>query len=183
MKKIILFTIFSLFLTSCVSIKQLDYTNNSTAFDKANQELYLKLLNDINIKYVYLTDINDFDKYLQHLNTLSEISYNYIKHSEKLTEENIEIEIDLQEKIIKTLKDLDISKELFSSTESYAAAKKFVKDYLIKLIEARLNYLELAINNLKTKSIDNTSNMSLIDLATIPNLNALGENLKTQYLK
>ena len=106
MKKILLFLISTLLLTSCVSIKQIDYTNNSTVLDKSNQELYLKLLNDINIKYVYLEDIPEFDNYLQHLNTLSEISYTYIKDSEELTEESIEVEIDLQKKIIKALKDL-----------------------------------------------------------------------------
>lgn len=182
MKKIFMFFISVFLLASCVSIKQIDYTNNSTVLDKSNQELYKKLLNDINIKYVYINNLTDFDEYLQHLNTLSEISYTYIKNSEKLTEENIEVEIDLQKKIIKTLKNLSFSKEIFSSEESYLAAKDFISDYLIKLIETRLNYLELAINNLKTKSITDSSNMSLIDIATIPNLEATGQKLREKYL-
>lgn len=182
MKKIFLFFISVFLLTSCVSIKQIDYTNNSTVLDRANQELYQKLLNDINIKYVYINTITDFDEYLQHLNTLSEISYTYIKNSEKLTEENIEVEINLQEKIIKTLKELSISKEMFSSEESYKAAQDFISDYLIELVKTRLSYLELALNNLTTKSISDSSNMSLIDLATIPNLEATGKNLREKYL-
>ena len=182
MRKILLFSILCLILTSCVQVTTLDYTNNSTSFDKANQELYLKLLNDINVKYVYLNTITDFDEYLQHLNSLSEISYNYIKDFENLTEETIDIEIDLQKKIIKTLKDLSIDKKLFSSTEAYQAAKSFVSDYMIKLVETRLNYFELSKNNLKNRSIDDSSNMSLIDVATIPNLHAVGENLRNQYL-
>lgn len=182
MKKIFLFFISAFLLTSCVSLKQIDYTNNSTVLDKSNQELYQKLLNDINIKYVYINNLTDFDEYLQHLNTLSEISYTYIKNSEKLTEENIEVEIDLQKKIIKTLEELSISKEIFSSEENYLAAKEFIADYLIKLVETRLNYLELAINNLKIKSITDSSNMSLIDIATIPNLEATGKNLREKYL-
>ena len=182
MKKIFIFFISTFLLTSCVSVKQINYTNNSTVLDRANQELYQKLLNDINIKYVYINNITDFDEYLQHLNTLSEISYTYIKNSEKLTEENIEVEIDLQEKIIKTLKELSISKEIFSSEASYKAGQDFISDYLIKLIEARLNYLELTMNNLTTKSISDSSNMSLIDLATIPNLEATGKNLREKYL-
>ena len=90
MKKIFLFFISICLLSSCVSIKQIDYTNNSTVLDRANQELYQKLLNDINIKYVYINNITDFDEYLKHLNTLSEISYTYIKNSDKLTEEIID---------------------------------------------------------------------------------------------
>lgn len=183
MKKILLFLFTTVLLTSCVSIKQLDYTNNSTVLDKSNQELYLKLLNDINIKYVVLNDINDFDEYLQHLNTLSEISYTYIKNSEKLTEETIDVEIDLQEKIIKVLKDLSIPKEMFSSDESYQAAKDFIHSYLIKLVETRLNYLELTLTSLENASITENSNRSLIDLATIPNLEATGKSLREQYLK
>ena len=182
MKKILLFFLSIFLLTSCVSIKQIDYTNNSTVLDKANQELYQKLLNDINIKYVYINNITDFDEYLQHLNTLSEISYTYIKNSEKLTEESIEVEIDLQKKIINTLEELYVSKKIFSSEESYKASKDFISDYLVKLIETRLNYLELAINNLTSKSINDSSNMSLIDTASIPNLEAIGHNLREKYL-
>ena len=182
MKKIFLFFISVFLLTSCVSIKQINYTNNSTVLDKSNQELYQKLLNDINIKYVYINNLTDFDEYLQHLNTLSEISYTYIKNSEKLTEENIVVEIDLQKKIIKTLKELSISKEISSSEENYVAAKDFISDYLIKLIETRLNYMELAINNLTNRSITDSSSMSLIDIATIPNLEAVGQNLREKYL-
>jgi hypothetical protein len=183
MRKILLFSILCLvLLTSCVQVRTLDYTNNSTSFDKANQELYLKLLNDINIKYVYLTTITDFDEYLTHLNSLSEISYNYIKDFENLTEESIDIEIDLQKKIIKTLKNLSIDKKLFSSTKSYQAAEKFISNYMIKLVETRLDYFELTKNNLKNPSINNSSKMSLIDVATIPNLYSTGENLRNQYL-
>ena len=182
MKKILLFFLSVFLLASCVSVKQIDYTNNSTVLDRANQELYQKLLNDITVKYVYITTIKDFDEYLQHLNTLSEISYIYIKDSEELTEESIEVEIDLQKKIIKTLKDLSVSKEIFSSEESYLAAKDFISDYLIKLIETRLNYLELYFNNLSSRSIADSSSMSLIDIATIPNLEATGKNLREKYL-
>ena len=182
MKKIFIFFISTFLLTSCVSVKQINYTNNSTVLDRANQELYQKLLNDINIKYVYINNITDFDEYLQHLNTLSEISYTYIKNSEKLTEENIVVEIDLQKKIIKTLKDLSVSKEMFSSEESFLAAKDFISDYLIKLIDARISYLELAIDNLTNTSIADSSSMSLIDMATIPNLEATGKNLREKYL-
>lgn len=182
MKKILLFFLSVFLLTSCVSVKQIDYTNNSTVLDRANQELYQKLLNDITVKYVYITTIKDFDEYLQHLNTLSEISYIYIKDSEELTEESIEVEIDLQKKIIKALKDLSVSKEIFSSEESYLAAKDFISDYLIKLIETRLNYLELSFNNLSSRSIADSSSMSLIDIATIPNLEATGKNLREKYL-
>jgi len=182
MKKIFIFFISTFLLTSCVSVKQINYTNNSTVLDRANQELYQKLLNDINIKYVYINNITDFDEYLQHLNTLSEISYTYIKNSEKLTEENIVVEIDLQKKIIKTLKDLSVSKEMFSSEESFLAAKDFISDYLIKLIDARISYLELAIDNLTNTSIADSSSMSLIDMATIPNLEAKGKNLREKYL-
>lgn len=182
MKKIFLFFIVAFLLTSCVSIKQIDYTNNSTVLDKSNQELYQKLLNDINIKYVYINNLTDFDEYLQHLNTLSEISYTYIKNSEKLTEESIEVEIDLQKKIIKTLKNLSISKEMFSSEESFLAAKDFISDYLIKLIDTRINYLELAIDNLNNTSTRDSSSMSLIDIATIPNLEATGQKLREKFL-
>lgn len=183
MKKILLFFIFSFLLTSCISIKQIDYTNNSTVLDKSNQELYPKLLNDINLKYVYLKDINDFDTYLKHLDTLSEISCTYIKDSEKLTEEIIDIEIDLQKKIIKTLKDLSIPEDIFASKEAYQAGNDYITEYLIKLVEARLDYLQLTSNNLSNTSITRNDNCSLIDLATIPNLNAIGQNLRTKYLK
>jgi len=183
MKKILLVLIFSLLLTSCVSIKQIDYTNNSTVLDKSNQELYLKLLNDINVKYVYLQNVTDFDNYMQHLNTLSEISYTYIKNSNELTEEIINIEINLQEKIIKTLKDLEMSPEIFSDEQSYQAAKDFISEYLIKLIETRLEYLELTIECIKNISISEKSSKSLIDLATIPNLEAIGKDLRAKYLE
>ena len=183
MKKIFLFLISTFLLTSCVSIKQINYTNNSTVLEKANQELYLKLLNDINIKYVYLNNTTDFDEYMKHLNTLSEISYTYIKNSEKLTEENIDIEIDLQEKIIKTLKELNISKKIFASEQSYQAAKDFISKYLIKLLETRLAYLELTRSSLENESIADISNMSLIDAASIPNLETIGQDLRAKYLK
>jgi hypothetical protein len=182
MKKISLFLLSIFLLTSCVTIKQIDYTSNSTAFNKSNQELYLKLLNDINVKYVYLTNITEFDEYLQHLNILSETSYNYIKDFENLTEENIDVEIDLQEKIIKTLKELSIDEKLFSSSQNYQAAKKFITEYLIKLVETRLDHLQLIKQNLTTPSIDTSSNISLIELATIPNLESIGENLRSLYL-
>lgn len=183
MKKILLFLISTFLLTSCVSIKQIDYTNNSTVLDKSNQELYLKLLNDINIKYVYLQNVTDFDNYMQHLNTLSGISYTYIKNSEKLTEETISIEIDLQKKIIKTLKNLTIPPEIFSSEQSHQAAKDFISEYFIKLLEARLEYLELTIENLNNTSTVENSSRSLIDLATIPNLETVGQNLRAKYLE
>lgn len=183
MKKICLFFLSIFLLTSCVSIKQIDYTNNSTVLDKANQELYLKLLNDINIEYVLLNNVNDFDEYLQHLNKLSEISYTYIKDSDNLTEENIGIEIDLHKKIIKTLKELSISKEIFSSEASYHAAENFISKYLIKLIQTRLDYLTLTLDNLTTVDITKDSTKSLIDLATIPNLEAIGKELREKYLK
>lgn len=183
MRKILLFIISCLVLTSCVSVTTLDYTDNSTVLDRANQELYLKLLNDIKVKYVYLTNITEFDEYMCHLNSLSETSYNYIKDFKNLTEETIDIEIDLQNKIIKTLKDFSADSNLFSSAESYKAANEFISDYMIKLIETRVSYFELAKSDLKNPSVENTSNMSLIDVATIPNLLATGENLRNQYLK
>jgi hypothetical protein len=100
-----------------------------------------------------------------------------------LTEENIEIEIDLQEKIIKTLKNLSIPEEIFSSLDSYQAAKDFVNSYAIKTVEARLDYLKLTLETLKNPSISDSSKSSLIDIATIPNLEATGKKLRELYLK
>ena len=182
MKKLFLFTFICAILTSCVSLNHINYSNNSTSFDKSNQEIYLKLLNDIKIKYVYIKNVTDFDEYLTHLNTLSEISYNYIKDSEKISEENISIEIDLQEKIIKTLKDFSVDKKIFDDENSYIAGKEFISEYLIKLIETRLTYLELTLNNLENNSISSESNKKLIDSATIPNIESKRESLRNSYL-
>lgn len=182
MKKIFLTTFLCILLTSCISITQIDYSNHSTSFKKSNQEVYLKLLNDIKIKYSYITNINEFDEYLTHLNSLSEISYKYIKDSEKLTEEIIEIEIDLQEKIIKTLKEFSLDKTIFVSESAYNAGEEFISKYLLKVIEARLDYLKLALTNLGNTSISARSTRELIDTATIPSLEASKENLRQQYL-
>lgn len=182
MKKIFLFTFFCILLTSCVSIDHINYSDDSTSFDKSNQDIYLNLLNDINIKYVYIKNISEFDEYLTHLNTLSEISYKYIKDSEKITEENISNEIDLQKKIIKTLKDFSLDKNIFDNETAYQAGKDFISEYLIKLIEARLDYLELTLNTLENNSISERTNRALIDSATIPNIESKKESLREKYL-
>ena len=182
MKKLFLIAIFSVLLTSCVSVKQISYLNNSTSFDKSNQEIYLKLLNDINTKYVYINNLTEFDEYLSHLNTLSEFSYNYIKDSEKISEKNISIEIDLQKKILRTLKNFSVKKELFASEDAYNAGKKFISEYLIKLIDTRLNYLEIILENMENNTSSSKSHKEILNSAPIPNIELKKDLLSNNYL-
>ena len=78
---------------------------------------------------------------------------------------------------------MSLSREFFSSEEAYQAAKDFVSEYMIKLVQARLSYLRLKSNSIEEASIADKSNMSLIDLATIPNLDAVGYELRAKYLR
>ena len=54
---------------------------------------------------------------------------------------------------------------------------------MIKLLETRLAYLELTRSSLENESIADISNMSLIDAASIPNLETIGQDLRAKYLK
>ena len=50
------------------------------------------------------------------------------------------------------------------------------------LMNGSSGHFKLTKNNITSKSITDSSNMSLIDLATIPNLEATGKRLREKYL-
>ena len=181
-KTIILCFMLIILLCSCVHIKKIDYTFNSTSLNKTNQDGNEKILNEIYYSSINLYSIEDYDKYITNLNNLSNSSYESIKNADYITCEDLERETKFQKNILKTLKNLKFSRNLFNTDESYENAKKYKDVSIPNLIKARINYFEILSADIENLSIMTLTSLSQIENATLPLLSADAEKARAIFL-